>query len=240
MDKVISFGYRCSSASFLKLLNLKTESYPFDWIVSKLDVVQDCIETNFVHFLNQDNYSTMNTETVNMIDGAKIHIGTETIEVNTYYENQSQSENNSTYDFKLALTHNNMKKEEDREYYQRCVKRLYELFESESQKYYLYLHPVIGKNDYQNKKDEIIDSFKEFNHYLLKKTINVFGIYVILVKDDIGVKSVKIVETENYDVIVLYCNENFLDAGGTFMGNYHLEEQEVLMQLNNYFLKSAN
>ena len=50
MYKVISFGYRCSSATFIQKLNLKTESYPFDWIVSKLDVIKDCIETNFVHF----------------------------------------------------------------------------------------------------------------------------------------------------------------------------------------------
>ena len=28
--KFISFGHRCSPGSFLQLLNLKTESYPFD------------------------------------------------------------------------------------------------------------------------------------------------------------------------------------------------------------------
>ena len=50
MYKVISFGHRCSSASFIQNLNLKTESYPFDWLVSKLDIIKDCIETKFVHF----------------------------------------------------------------------------------------------------------------------------------------------------------------------------------------------
>ncbi len=30
MYKVISFDHRCSSASFIKILNLKTESYPFN------------------------------------------------------------------------------------------------------------------------------------------------------------------------------------------------------------------
>ena len=38
MYKVISFGHRCSSASFFQALNLKIESYPFAWLVSKLDV----------------------------------------------------------------------------------------------------------------------------------------------------------------------------------------------------------
>ena len=65
MYKVISFGHRCSSASFIRLLNLKSESYPFDWLVSKLDVIKDCIETKFVHFLDINNYITQNTETFN-------------------------------------------------------------------------------------------------------------------------------------------------------------------------------
>jgi Putative papain-like cysteine peptidase (DUF1796) len=242
MHKVISFGYRCSCASFLKILGLKTESHPFDWIVSKLDVVQDCIETNFIHFLNPDNYSTMHTETLNMIDGTKIHIGTETIEVNTYYEsklkclNNTGGENNSTYDFKLALTHNNLKNQDDFEYYQRCVARLYELFEVTDKKYYLYLHPIVGKNDYLNKKDTILSEFSVFHQFLLKKTTNLFGIYFILVKDNNSSKSVKLVKGHDYDVIILYCNENFLDAGGTFMGNYHAEEAEVVNILRNYFV----
>ena len=36
MYSVISFGHRCSSATIIQNLNLKTESYPFDWLVSKI------------------------------------------------------------------------------------------------------------------------------------------------------------------------------------------------------------
>ena len=86
MYKVISFGHRCSSASFIQNLNLKTESYPFDWLVSKLDIIKDCIETKFVHFLNVNNYITQNTETLNIIDNAKTHICNEVAQVNIYYE----------------------------------------------------------------------------------------------------------------------------------------------------------
>lgn len=48
MYKVISFGHRCSTASFIQ--NLKTESYPFDWLVSKLDIIKDCIEKSSFFF----------------------------------------------------------------------------------------------------------------------------------------------------------------------------------------------
>jgi hypothetical protein len=99
MYKVISFGHRCSSAAFIQRLNLKTESYPFDWLVSKLDIIKDCIETKFVHFLNVKNYITQNTETFNMIDNEKIHIANEVAEVNIYYE--TDKENRETYKYKL-------------------------------------------------------------------------------------------------------------------------------------------
>ena len=48
---IFSVGYRCTSASLIKHLNLKFASYPFDWVVSKLDVITDCLETKFKHYL---------------------------------------------------------------------------------------------------------------------------------------------------------------------------------------------
>jgi hypothetical protein len=53
---LFSLGFRCSSASLIKSLGLKNESYPFDWLVSRLSVIQHCIESDFVEFLNLDNY----------------------------------------------------------------------------------------------------------------------------------------------------------------------------------------
>jgi hypothetical protein len=67
---------------FYTTIKFKTESYPFDWLVSKLDIIKDCIETKFVHFINVNNYITKNMETFNMIDNTKIHICNEVAEVN--------------------------------------------------------------------------------------------------------------------------------------------------------------
>jgi len=234
MYKVISFGHRCSSASFIQKLNLKTESYPFDWLVSKLDVIKDCIETKFIHFLNTNNYITKNTETFNVIDNKKQHIGNEVAQVNIYYE--TDIENIQTYKFKLALNHHNLNNQNDYEYYNRCINRLYELFETDIQKYYIYINPILGINDFQNNKENILKDFDNFNQYIITQTKIIFGIYFILVKKNENIVSFKLKEAENYNVFILYCNENFLDAGEFEGGKYILEEQELLSILKNTFI----
>lgn len=231
MYKVISFGHRCSSASFIKDLNLKTESYPFDWLVSKLDVIQDCIETKFVHFLNVNNYIKKNTETYNRIDNTKTHISNESAEVNIFYE--TDVENLSTYHLKLAMNHHTLNNDYD--YYERCIHRLYELFETDIQKYYLYFHPIMGINDFQN-TELILNEFDHFNQYIVQKTKNIVGIYFILIRSNETIKSVKIKETQHYTVFVLYCNDDFLDGGSPFMGNNNLEKEEVLSILKKIFI----
>jgi hypothetical protein len=119
---MISFGYRCSTGGLIQKLNLKTESHPFDWCVSKLDVIKDCIETKFIHFSNVSNYEIRYLENYNLIDGQKISIdGPSAIPVNTYYET---TDNVQTYNSKLALNHQNLTNDYD--YYQRCIHRLYD------------------------------------------------------------------------------------------------------------------
>lgn len=201
----------------LKQLNLKTESYPFDWVVSKLDTIKDCIETKFVHFLNVDNYITQQTETVNQIDDVKVYIGNEEIQVNTYYEKGP----NHTYNYQLALTHHNLKNDID--YFQRCIQRFYELLESDVQKCYLYFHPIMGIRDFEEQKESLLNQFDEFHKYITTKTTNLSGIYFILVKHQ-DMKSVIL----NPNVVVLYCNDAFVDAGGLFMGNHQREYEEVI------------
>lgn len=231
MYKVISFGHRCSSASFIQNLNLKTESYPFDWLVSKLDVIKDCIETKFVHFLNINNYIVKNSETFNLIDNTKICMNCESVHVNVFYETDIH---NSTLNYKLGLNHHNVNN--DYEYYQRCINRLYELFETDIQKYYIYFHPIMGINDFHNNKENILNDFDNFNQYILEKTKNIFGLYFILIKHNENIKSIKLKETSNYNIFILYCNDEFLDGGSPFMGNCNIEQEEVLSILKNIFI----
>ena len=46
----ISLGYDCSPAATLRALNIRDEALPFDWVVSNLKIIRDCIEDNFANY----------------------------------------------------------------------------------------------------------------------------------------------------------------------------------------------
>ena len=88
--KFFSVGYRCSSAGILKHLNLKNESFPFDWMISRLSIIKDCIQTKFFHFLNQQNYDKLHTQTIHygQSQTSNVFICNEEIIYNRYYQDK--------------------------------------------------------------------------------------------------------------------------------------------------------
>ena len=66
-DKIfISLGNYCLTSMLLKENKLKYESYPFDWMVSCIDNINDCINNNFNNFLNKKNYINIDNKTKNI------------------------------------------------------------------------------------------------------------------------------------------------------------------------------
>ena len=58
----ISLGYFCSVASELEKLGLRTESSPFDWVISDLEGVISNIQNCFVDYLD---YNFLSQEVYN-------------------------------------------------------------------------------------------------------------------------------------------------------------------------------
>jgi hypothetical protein len=54
-DKIISLGISCCGALALRNLNLKQETYPFDWIILTPDIILDCIKNDFIKFTDLNN-----------------------------------------------------------------------------------------------------------------------------------------------------------------------------------------
>lgn len=223
MYKLFSVGYRCTSASLIKKLDLKQESYPFDWLVSKLDVVQDCIETNFIHFMNNKCYTKKKMELCNNINGQKILYTIQGAEINMHYE--TKKSNMDLYNSKLAMNHQNIFTHKD--YYLRCIQRFYSLLDSDVTKFYLYTHPLMGSNDYKQSIERILAQFALFSNYINTKTKNIFGIYIVLCKEDKSEKSLCIHSCNLYTVFVIYCNKDFIDRNFLFHGNCKVEEDEA-------------
>jgi len=232
-----SIGHRCSSSGILQNLNLKTESYPFDWIVSNLSTVRHCIETDFVEFLNPGNYARQETITANILDARVIPICNETPEINTFYDLEIKQthigiqKKGNTYWKALAITHHSMSEKGDVEYFKRCVSRFRERMASGfgEKKRYLYIHPFVGVYEYDFHKHAIRKEWDEFSEFMGGKMGDIRGMFIIPVFLDKGMGNREVVWEELFRSKwavgwkVEISNWGFKDGGATFSGEYEQE-----------------
>ena len=238
---LFSIGHRCTSASLVKELHLKFESYPFDWVVSKLEVVIHCIETDFAEYTKPENYREVKSETFNLCDGVKRHICYENIVYNDFYEHYpftsetdidkypNTRENTGTYGRMLALTHHDIRKERDRGYFQRCVDRFKRILALSQQKFYLYSHPLLGVDDFESQSPSLLLYFIDFVETFKTKTANAHGIFFVLVKNETRKHEVvPMFASNDLSVFVVYANNNLVDGGGVYDGDFYNEQHKIL------------
>jgi hypothetical protein len=208
-NKFISLGYRCSSAGILKLLGLKQESLPFDWLVSRLPIIEHCIRTDFREFLNPDNYECIKGATHNYrtIDLSSRHwICDESICFNKYYESMSITDlptlkyylpqpispARDAYGYTLMMNHRNIKTtNSDQEYFARCVERWTKSFDQRDEPIAtpikclsLYIHPTIFYEEFLSIRSELIAELRRAHGSIFeyRQPHKQHGIYIIVVK----------------------------------------------------------
>lgn len=96
---ICSLGTLCFSSALIKSNNLKNCSYPFDWTFSNPNMIIDCIEDGFKIFLDKSYY-------ININDTSCGH---------------------SMYHPTMFFHRNPLIKEDDYNYYVRCVGRFKDL-----------------------------------------------------------------------------------------------------------------
>jgi hypothetical protein len=223
--KIFSLGFRCSSASILKRLNLKDESYPFDWLISNISVVKDCIENNFEEFLNKENYERKYTNTYETAYSKNQFICDEHLMANMHYQDTNMHNEENTYKWSLAMNHHNIKEDDDYNYYVRCVSRFNELIESNDEKLFVHIKPLMSKEQYDNTSSYIFRELIEFDMFIKERMYNrVGGLYFILIKEPADTNYVFspkcLYKTDNGSCIyILNTPSTFIDAGENFMGD---------------------
>lgn len=257
-----SLGYRCSSAGILKYLNIKQESYPFDWLISRLPIIKDCIETDFQHFLKKENYKQNETQTIhyNKKDELKkILICNESIIYNTYYQKKFNNDEFyipaplklplDTYAHSLALNHRNILNDDDYDYFKRCIERFHIMIQNPCPKKYLHIHPVISIEEYEKNKGNIIQQFIDFHHFIssIQITSLMKGLFIIIVRTHYDNPITNYLsnilekintEQENLHIYILYTHSEFIDAGEIFMQNNNELETSTLINLVKSFASS--
>jgi hypothetical protein len=254
--EVISFGYRCTSAGILKQLGIKNCSYPFDWIISRLNIIKHCINDNFKEFLKIENYEYRKTDTISYYlindELQKVLICDELIYFNTFYQTLFNNDNifipnhisypNDTYSHYLAMNHYNMNSENDYDYFNRCISRFNNLMIEEVDKLYVHISPTMSIHEYNNNKDSLIEEFITFHSFI--KTVNqvgsISGLFILVVRTEHEypitnyVSSIiENINTEFHDkecsINVLYTHNRFLDAGEIFYQNIHDIETTAIL-----------
>ena len=142
---VCSLGSLCHSAQILKTSNLKTTSYPFDWIYTSPYTIIDCIKDDFKKFLDK----------------------------NCYISRGPNVAGHSVYNSLNMFAHHNPSTNEDEyNYYVRCVDRFKELLKCEGHKLFTMIF-VNGEHGYHsdNFKQRIIEMNNELSKYTTNYTI---------------------------------------------------------------------
>lgn len=101
--QAISLGQNCTSAWYLKQVEIKKESYPFDWLISSASVVESCLDDNFKTFMDKSQMFSFD-------DGKRA--------------------GHKIYHEQLFNHRNPLDNVQDYEYYERCVARFNELLDS--------------------------------------------------------------------------------------------------------------
>ena len=143
INHACSFGTLCHSARILKRNELKICSYPFDWIFSNPNMIIDCIEDEFVRFLDKSYY----------IDVAECTC-------RHYYYTEGITFNH----------HNPLINEKHYDYYVRCVDRFKKLLEYQEHKLFImtFVNMICTNED---KKRDIINFNNRLSTHVTNYTL---------------------------------------------------------------------
>lgn len=255
----ISIGYRCTSASLLKKIGLKNASYPFDWMISRPSVVKHAIINNFQEFMKLSNYQSYHTNTYKQIFQTSGLVCDESIFSNQFYKLTPFPNNDSitsdlhfytplsdvdlsnTYHHGCALNHYNFNQRPAHyNYYLRSIQRFREkITSSDDSLYFLYISPVYPLSLYdtihQPQIHEIASLFSSLETLQNVKGGIVFLLYHSDKEDPTFYEKQSITSIKNKQISIyrIDCNQYLIDAGESFMGNFHREEKYMCEIIKN-------
>jgi hypothetical protein len=132
-----SLGPQCHSTNILRRLNLKKESYPFDWIFSNLKNVEHAIKDDFKIFLDETYYTNPD-----VLSKTQRH--------SYYFENGA-----------TMFNHHNPRNKEHYDYFVRCVNRFNTLLIEKEYKLFVFTYINLEISVFSSIQKKI-QEFKKF------------------------------------------------------------------------------
>lgn len=177
INKIISIGSICFSSQWIKDNNYKRESYPFDWIVSSLDMCLHCINDDFNLFLEKKHHYQIKTKRP----------------VRTGHLIYDKFVNTNIF-----RHHNIINKHE---YYCRCVDRFIKLYKNSDYKLFVHFRQY---NDTEISNEDL-QKLKLFNDTLKLKINNFYILYIHSYKQ-FGTQKHHIQEIDNMIILNIWTN----------------------------------
>lgn len=253
--KYVSFGYRCTSAGLLRRLGLREESHPFDWMISRLPVVKDCIANKFSQFRGEFAQKETSTVSYDPESGERdLLVCDEKVWFNTHYStpdpchtNKRWKEGNDTYAYSMAFNHHDITLPDTQQYFTRCIDRFYSVLLSRNDMRFLYVHPIHDEDEHAEHCNTLLSQFAEFHGFIQSQRSHpARGIFVLPVRTNIEypitskyadpVETV-VSEEGRYIVLRVMCNKDIVDAGEIWYRNGYIEEDRLLRKISEYFNK---
>lgn len=182
--KICSIGSFCQSSKLLQQLELKEESYPFDWLLSNHKMVKHCIEDDFRTFLDKSQYTFIPTSAyTHKVCGHK-------------YYSTIVDFTNENVPGAVFMHHDLAQDEKDYEYFVRCVDRFRELIKSDEHKVFIYF----SRNRPHSENESALIEFLEFMEFLDEHVTNY---NVIFIQHSIGTLTHSIVSLNRLKFINL-------------------------------------
>lgn len=146
--EVVSVGDHCLTASVLKNLGLKKQSYPFDWIFSDIRMVNHCIQDGFSTFLDRSQH-------IKISDSEKLSPDANFCDHRYYKEH---------YGVLFAFNHYDISIDKIYKYYERYVDRFINLLNSDKKVIFICISQRICESDFYE-LSKTLSHYK--NKYLL-------------------------------------------------------------------------
>jgi hypothetical protein len=196
INYICSLGTLCHTGSWIKQMEMKKCSFPFDWVFSNLNMIIDCIDNDFVKFLDRG-----------------LHIP------NEKHKNNKRMSGHKVYGGNI-FHHHNILEDDTYNYFSRCVDRFRILTKKEENK--LFIISFVNKKENISKEFES-DIVNLYNK--LTSIANNFDLLVVYHKlgTKLGSEIVKLNKNTNIIVISTQSASNGMyiqnDIENTFYNN---------------------
>jgi hypothetical protein len=199
-DEFVSLGSSCCPSLSMRELNIKSETYPFDWVRSNNKIIYDILINGKKRFLQ-----------FNAID--------ESFYINEMYESlyKKKGHNNSINNYGQHFTHyTNLSIEQIQNKFNRYIERFFSLFESGKKVLFIQSHEdYIVHEKSRNRREEFYEYLMKINDIINQKypkfdfdilnieIQNSFEDYKNIKNVSINYDNIYANEWENYDSLVV-------------------------------------